>query len=99
MARRAARAALPIDCTEARMDNWNRRWRAGAAGWARLLTLAASDLGFRWPQDGQAVCLLRNERPIAFVSASHVHGYSKALTKPSVLGAPWDKRLYQLTFQ
>jgi hypothetical protein len=174
------------------MDNWNRRWRAGAAGWARLLALAAwcwagaagaapgiflqhthpvsarsavleddghvaylfltaagsfvperqvaaytrkppvasvdwwelkltgdtapiwrdvasahatipepraQDLEFRWSQDGHAVSLLRNGRPIAFVTSSHVHGYSKALTKPSVLGAPWDKRLYQLTFQ
>lgn len=74
-------------------------WRDVASAQATIPEPRAQDLAFRWSQDGQAVCLLLNGRPIAFVTSSHMHGYSKALAKPSVLGAPWDKRLYQLTFQ
>lgn len=73
-------------------------WRDVASAQATIPEPNAKELSFRWSQDGQAVCLLRNGQPIAFVSSSHVHGYSKALAKPSVLGIPWDKRAYQLTF-
>jgi hypothetical protein len=56
------------------------------------------EFSLQWSTDGQAVALLRNGEPIAFVSAADSFGYSKAAVKPSPLVNPWDQNRYEALF-
>lgn len=59
----------------------------------------AAEFSFMWSADGNAVALLRNNRPIAFASTTEKFGYSKAVVRPSALANPWDQQRFEATFK
>jgi hypothetical protein len=58
----------------------------------------AQQFSFRWSRDGQAVAVLRHGKAMAFLTAARAAGHSRAVSRPSPLGLPWDQRLYDTTF-
>lgn len=57
-----------------------------------------AEFSFRWSADGNAIALLRNGTPIAFVATTEKYGFSKAVSKPSPLANPWNQQRYESTF-
>lgn len=65
---------------------------------AVIASPSEEEFSFRWSADGNAVALLRNGRPIAFVSASEKYGYSRAVAKSSAIANAWDEKKYAALF-
>lgn len=57
-----------------------------------------TEFSFKWSADGNAIALLRNGIPIAFVSTTEKYGFSKAVSKPSPLANPWSQQRYESIF-
>ena len=56
------------------------------------------EFSFKWSPDGNAVALIRNGKPIAFISVKEKYGYSKAVAKSSRLANAWDQKKYESIF-
>ncbi|RTL32718.1 MAG: hypothetical protein EKK49_10580 [Rhodocyclaceae bacterium] len=56
------------------------------------------EFSFKWAPDGNAVALLRNGSPMAFISVEEPFGYSKAVAKSSPLANAWDQEKYESLF-
>jgi hypothetical protein len=69
-----------------------------AAPAATLPHPRAEQFTFRWSGDGEAVAVLHDGHPMAFVASSQPRGHSKAVRKRSALAMPWDQRLYDVLF-
>ena len=57
-----------------------------------------SEFAFEWSGDGDAVAILRNEVPLAFVTMKERLGFSKAVIKQSPFANPWDEERYLSLF-
>src|SRR5262245_26867311 len=58
-----------------------------------------SEFTFKWSEDGEAVAVLRQGVPLAFVSIKARLGYSKAVVVASPLVNVWDQQLYSSLFE
>ena len=53
-----------------------------------------AEFTFKWAGDGQAVAILRNGAPLAFVTISERFGFSKAVTTSTPFANPWNQEIY-----
>jgi len=95
--------ADPID-----EETWKERMRAGeppvlstaiASKDAVIPEAKESDFNFLWSANGQAVALLFQGRPIAFISLNEKYGFSRAVAKESPIVKPWNQSLYEKLFK
>lgn len=66
---------------------------------AVIPNVGESDLSFKWSKDGHSVAILYKNRPLAFIKSKEKSSYSKALSKESFFGKPWDQNVYHETFE
>ena len=59
---------------------------------------AAHEWSFVWSSDGEAVAVVKDGEPVAFVVLGQKGGYSRALTKDGPWGHPWSDELFRSKF-
>jgi len=60
---------------------------------------SSHEWSFAWSCDGEAVALLKDDAPVAFIIAGTKGGYSRELVKDGPWGHPWSSKLYKTTFE
>ena len=58
-----------------------------------------SDFELRWSSDGNSVAVIYQQTPIAMIVQGQKSGLSRALSKESPFGVPWDDEVYNATFE
>ncbi|GAB2894886.1 hypothetical protein GCM10027180_25930 [Microbulbifer echini] len=66
---------------------------------AVLNNIGDSELSIKWSKDGHSVAVFYKNEAIAFIAGKEKSSYSKALSKESFFGKPWDQNVYRATFE
>jgi hypothetical protein len=71
----------------------------GYAGDAALISAPAeSHWSFQWAEDGEAVAVLRDGKPLAFDRAEQKHGFCRQLMRDGPWGRVWSDEAFEETF-
>ena len=58
----------------------------------------AYEWSFIWSSDGEAVAVVKDGQPVAFIVLGEKGGYSRELVKEGPWGHPWSEKLFRQKF-